>query len=155
MGQQRRQVMSDRVCYDDADTSTAIAPSLAGPLSRLVDGYWDYGLSTDFDPRYEIRESDDAIKIIFELPGVKKDDVHVEIGDGILKLSGERKAPEMAKGENCCCSGLSYGAFEREFQLPDTAKEDSVRAHFHDGLLELTIDKREEKKRKAITIKVD
>ena len=147
--------MTDRVCYDTPDTDTAVAPWADNRVARLVDGFWDYNFAPEFFPRFEMRESDDAISLILEVPGVKKEDIHLDINGGVLRIKGERKAPDKKKGEECFCSELGYGSFERSFRLSDTVDEAKVKAHHADGILELTIPKREDKKRKAIEIKVD
>jgi HSP20 family protein len=147
--------MTDRVCYDTPVTDTALSPWADSPIARLADGFWDYNFAPDFFPRFEMRESDDAITMIFEVPGVKKEDIHLDTDGGVLRIRGERKAPEGKKGEECYCSELSYGSFERSFRLSDSVDEGRVKAHHADGILELTIPKKEDKKRKAIEIKVD
>ncbi len=147
--------MTDRICFDTPDTATAVVPAQRSPLSRLMEGYWDYGFSPDFDPRYEMRETDDAITMLFEIPGVKKEDIHLDIGNGLLRIKGERRAPDVKKNEECFCSDLGYGSFEKSFRLPDYADGGNVKARHVDGMLELTIPKKEEKKRRTIEIKVE
>jgi HSP20 family protein len=147
--------MTDRVCYDTPDTDTTLAPRESSPVARLMDGFWDYNLSSEFLPRFEMRESDDAITVIFEVPGVKKEDVHLDINNGVLRIKGERKAPDRKDEEECYCSELGYGSFERSFRLPDSVDEGKVKAKHADGLLELTFPKREDRKRKSIEIKVE
>ena len=147
--------MTDKVCYDTTDTTTAVTPWIGNPLSRFMEGYWDYDFSPGFNPRFEMRETDSAITLIFEIPGVKKEDLHLDISDGRLRVRGERKSPELKKNEECMCSDLGYWTFDRSFGLPDSIDEGTVKAKHHDGLLELTIGKREGKKRKAIEIKVE
>ena len=147
--------MSDRVCFDPSDTEKAIAPWVGSPMTRLMDGFWDYDFSPGFHPPYEMRESDSAITIIFEIPGIKKEDIHLDLRNGILRLRGERKAPELKKDEDCYCSELGYGTFERSFRLPDYVEDGSVKAKHSDGLLEIIIGKKEGKKRKALEIKVE
>src|SRR5664279_4986904 len=101
-----------------------------------MEGFWDYNLSSEFLPRFEMRESDDAITVVFEVPGVKKEDIHLDINGGVLRIKGERKAPDRKKDEECYCSELGYGSFERSFKLPDSVDEGKVKAHHADGLLE-------------------
>lgn len=146
--------MKDNVCYDTSG-STRVVPWMGNSLSNLMEGFWDYGLSPDFDPGYEIRETDTDFRMIFEMPGLKKDDIKIDIVNDILRISGERKAPEMKKGETCYCSGLGYGKFERSFTLPDSVKVTEVHASYNDGLLELVIPKMVKKESKAIDVKIE
>jgi HSP20 family protein len=120
-----------------------------------MEGFWDYDLSTKFDPDYEVRESDTDFRMIFEVAGLKKEEIKVDIVNGVLRVSGERKAPDMKKGETCSCSGLGYGKFEKSFTLPDSVKEGEVHATYNEGLLELVIPKKEEVKAKAIEVKIE
>jgi len=142
-------------CHDTTDTAAAVAPWESSPVSRLMEGFWDYNFSSEFLPRFEMRESDDAISVLFEVPGVKKDDIHVDIDAGVLRVRGERKAPEGKGDEECCCSELGYGPFERSFRLPDYVDEGKINAKHVDGILELTIPKREDKKRRTVEVKIN
>ena len=146
--------MSKKVCYDPAE-ETGLVTRQGSAFPNLLEGGWDYDLSPSFDPRWEVRESDDALRLIIEVPGVKKDAIHVDVGDGVLNLRGERKAPEGSEEACCCCSQLAYGLFEKSFNLPDYADGAKVEAHYQDGMLELRIPKKEESRRKAIEVKID
>jgi HSP20 family protein len=88
-----------------------------------------------------------------ELPSVKKEDVKVSLKNNVLTISGERKFEEETKRENYHRTERNYGQFMRSFMLPTTVDTDKVSAEFKDGILCVTLPKREEVKPKAIEVK--
>ena len=120
----------------------------------LFDGFWNRSYAPAFNPRVEINETDKAYELTVEVPGVRKEEIHVETEDGTLRLWGEKKTENKSEQENCCFSERSYGSFERRFKLPDHVDAGKIEAHYRDGLLELRIPKAEQAQKKAIEIKV-
>jgi len=123
-------------------------------LSRLLD---DSGLNTTTDfgtwmPAVDIRETDDALLVSAELPGIAKEDVHVDVHDGVLSISGERKYEKDVKEENVHRTERSYGRFSRSFTLPHTVDANKVAAKMKDGMLEIRLPKTELAKPKAVEI---
>jgi HSP20 family protein len=109
---------------------------------------------TGWTPSCDVYETDNEIVIKAELPGVKKEDAKVSIQDGVLSIIGERKFEEETKKENYIRVERSYGSFSRSFTLPTRVDPDKVAAEFTDGLLRVTLPKREEAKPKGIEVKV-
>ena len=105
-------------------------------------------------PPVDIYETEDAIVLKAELPGVDPKDVEVRVEDNTLYLKGERKFEKEVKEQNYHRVERSYGSFARSFSLPNSISTDKVRAEFKDGLLTLTMPKREESKPKTIKIDV-
>ncbi len=105
-------------------------------------------------PPVDIYETEDAIVLKAELPGVDPKDVEVRVEDNTLYLKGERKFEEEVKEQNYHRVERSYGSFARSFSLPNSISADKVKAEFKDGLLTLTMPKREEAKPKTIKIDV-
>jgi len=103
-------------------------------------------------PRVDIRETDDALLVQAELPGIEKKDVHLEVKDGILTLSGERRYEKDVKEENVHRVERAYGKFSRSFSLPSNVDADKVNATMKNGVLEVRLPKRESAKPKAIAI---
>jgi HSP20 family protein len=108
----------------------------------------------DWSPTADITESDNAYLIKAEIPGVKKEDVKVTIQDGMLTMQGERKMEKEEKGKKFHRIERSYGSFLRSFRLPDDADENSVKAEFKDGLLNVTVAKTTKAKSQAIKVAV-
>lgn len=108
-----------------------------------------------FYPAVDICEGDKEITLKAELPGMKKEDVHVEINDGVITLRGERKIEKEEKKENYHRIERSYGSFHRSFTLPATVDRDKIKAHYKDGILEVTLPITEEAKPKSIPVEVN
>ena len=105
-------------------------------------------------PPVDIYETDNDIVLKAELPGVDPKDVEVRVEDNTLYLKGERKFEKEVKEQNYHRVERSYGSFARSFSLPNSISTDKVKAEFKDGLLTLTMPKREEAKPKTIKIDV-
>ena len=108
----------------------------------------------DWSPSADIAETDAAYLIKAEIPGVKKEDVKVSIQDGMLTMQGERKMEKEEKGKKFHRIERSYGSFVRSFRLPDDADENSVKAEFKDGMLNVTLAKSAKAKAKSVNVAV-
>jgi HSP20 family protein len=116
-----------------------------GDESELTRGAWS--------PSVDIFENKDHIVLEAELPGVKPENVEVSIENNVLTLTGERKFEKKAEGDNFHRVERSYGSFTRSFTLPPTVTSENAQAEFENGLLRLTLSKREEAKARKIEIK--
>ena len=105
-------------------------------------------------PPVDILESKDAYLIRAEVPGMKKEDFNLEVNDGTLTLSGERKAETLSNGVEYQRSERVHGKFARSFYLPQTVKQDGIKASYRDGIMEIHIPKAEEAKPRQIEIAV-
>jgi len=105
-------------------------------------------------PPVDIYETDSDIVLKAELPGVDPKDVEVKVEDNTLYLKGERKFEKEVKNENYHRVERSYGSFARSFSLPNSINAEKVKAEYKDGLLTLTLPKREEAKPRTIKIDV-
>lgn len=108
----------------------------------------------DWAPNVDITETDTAYLVKGEIPGVNKEDVKVNIEDGMLIMSGERKQEKEEKGKKFHRIERSYGSFMRSFRLPDNVDESAVKAEFKDGMLNVTLPKSAQVKAKAINVSV-
>jgi HSP20 family protein len=128
------------------------------PYSRSLDWPFRGGRNlnitgTDWAPRANISETDAEFSITVEVPGIKREDVKINIDDHVLSVRGENKQEKEEKGKKFHRIERYYGSFNRSFSLPENVNEDKVEAVFNDGVLTLTIPKTEVKKTKAIEIK--
>ena len=105
-------------------------------------------------PAVDVLEGKDAYLIRAELPGMKKDDIKVEVKDGALVLSGEMKSEKPADGVEYRHVERVAAKFWRSFTLPDNVKQDGIEASYKDGILEIRVAKAEEAKPKQIQINV-
>jgi HSP20 family protein len=90
-------------------------------------------------PKIDVFEKDNRLVTKIDLPGMKKEDVKVEITDGQLAISGERKSEAEEKGEEFYRCERESGSFYRSVPLPEGAKIDDVKATFTDGVLEVSV----------------
>ena len=94
-----------------------------------------------FIPAVNTREGDDAYYIEVDLPGVKKEDINIDVDENTLTISGERKVKEEHKEDNFYKVESVYGKFERSFSLPEDVDTDKIEAEFKNGVLEIKIPK--------------
>lgn len=107
-----------------------------------------------FVPVVNTREGEYAYHVDVDLPGVKKEDIKVDINKGILTISGERKLKEEIKEEDYYKVETYFGKFSRSFTLPDNSDIENIEASSENGVLEVVIPKlKEENTKKTITIK--
>lgn len=124
-------------------------------FSDIMDEFFNEavaGRSSTFTPSINISETDDQLNIEVEIPGMKKEDININIENSSLTISGERKQETEEEGRRFHRVETSYGAFNRSFQLPDHIDEESIEAEYKDGVLHISMCKREEKLKKQIAI---
>jgi len=128
-------------------------------FNQMLGDVWGAPVATEevstrrWSPVVDIRETEDALMLTAELPGLNKDDVQITLENNVLTLSGERSFEKESKGETFHRIERSYGAFSRAFTLPANVRTDKVAAVFADGLLHVTLPKVEESKPRKIEIK--
>ena len=105
-------------------------------------------------PAVDVLESKESYLIRAELPGMKREDINVEVKDGTLLLSGERKSEKPAEGVEYRHAERVAAKFWRSFSLPETVKQDAIEATYKDGILEIRVPKAEEAKPRQIEISV-
>jgi len=108
----------------------------------------------DFVPAVDISEKEEAYYLEAEIPGMKKEDILIDVKDGILTISGERKYEREEEKENYTRVERCYGTFHRSFTLPDHIEEDKIDAEYKDGVLTVTLPKGEKAKPKTIDVKI-
>ncbi len=105
-------------------------------------------------PAVDVYEDENVFLIKLELPEVNRDDVKVSLHENTLSISGERRVENEEKRENYHRVERSYGQFFRSFTLPPNVNTEAINAQFKDGVLRLTLPKREEAKPKQIEVKI-
>jgi HSP20 family protein len=104
-------------------------------------------------PAVDVFEKDGALHIKADLPGLTQKDVEIEIVDGGLSISGEKKEEKEVKEEKYYRSERSYGRFIRRIPLPQNASPDKAQARFKDGVLEIEMPLTEAPTAKKIAVK--
>ena len=121
--------------FDDVEQMMhqAFGHSLENGSSRL-----------SYSPLMNVSETESDYLIMMDLPGVEKKDVNVNLSNGILTISGERKTSKKVDDNNCIWHETTYGIFSRSFELTSDIVEEKIKAKFKDGVLNITIPKTEE-----------
>ena len=113
---------------------TSALPSFRFPFFRTKPA-----AETTWFPEIDVFEKDNRLVTKIDLPGLKKEDVKVEVTDGHLAISGERKSEGEEKKENFYRCEREYGSFYRVVPLPEGVKAEDVKATFADGVLEVSV----------------
>ena len=112
--------------------------------------------TSDWVPPVDIVESDKEYLVKVELPEVPREDVKVQVEDGMLRIEGERKQESEEKdGKRFHRIERTYGSFVRAFTIPDNIQEAGIHAEFKDGILNVRLPKTEKAKPKGVQIKVN
>ncbi len=137
-----------------------VKSSLAPTFSRMIDDFFNREMSdfmsTNFAngdlPAVNVKETDEAYVVELAAPGLRREDFQVELKDNVLSIRSEVKDEHKEEEENGRYTRreFSYRAFQRSFSLDQTLVDDeSINATYQDGVLNITLPKREEAKPKA------
>lgn len=127
--------------------------TLQREFDRLFNGF----VQNDSDdnavwmPRVDLAESDDRYTLALDLPGLSKEDLDINYHDGVLTISGERKAEETEEQRNFVRVERRFGQFRRSFTLPKVDAE-NIKATYADGVLTIDVPKVEEVKPRKIAV---
>ena len=127
------------------------------PFTREIDRVFDafFGQTDQarrWVPPVDLVEAEDHFVLRADLPGLREGDVNIEVQDGTLTISGERKAEHEQRERGWYRIERSFGSFNRSLTLPDGADPDRIAASFSDGVLEVRIPKPEERMPRRISI---
>lgn len=124
-------------------------------FDRLFPSSGDYeeGAARVWAPRTDMVETSDNYVIRLDLPGMKKEDLHINLQDRQLSVSGERHHEQQNEDSEFVRVERSFGRFYRSFTLPRTVKESDIKANYENGVLTITVPKAEESKPRQIKIK--
>src|SRR5947199_4847721 len=126
-----------------------------GGFPNRIDNAETHSLTVaDWSPGVDISQDEHEYLLKADLPEMKKDDVRVTVEDGILSVSGERKAEKEDKNRKFHRIERSYGSFRRSFTLPEDTDSKKVTAEFSDGVLKVHLPTTIRAKSKAIPVKV-
>ena len=122
------------------------------PLSSFTEGTQPF--LSGWLPAVDLFQDKDNIIVRAELPGMKKEEIEISLHDGVLTLSGERKAEEKYKEAEACRSERFLGRFHRTLPLPSVVAAEKAKASYKDGILTVVLPKAEEAKPKQIEVSV-
>jgi HSP20 family protein len=135
------------VCYAPRDLVAAWTPldALRNEVNRAL----------GWVPPVDVRESEAAYAFEIEVPGLAKEDVQVEAEGNTVTIRGERKQDEASERGTCRRVERRYGRFERTFEIGDGFDAEKIDARLENGVLRVTLPKREESKPKHIKVSVN
>jgi len=122
-------------------------------IMKTEDFFDDAGLGRY--PSVDIEERDYSYIVRAEIPGMQKDDIHVEYNDGYLTIRGEKKFEHEEKKKNFHRIERSYGSFRRSVAIPEEIADEAIKGEYKNGVLELKLPIREPAKRKVRKIKIE
>ena len=135
--------------------------SLQNEINRMFDQFfrgWDFsGFGQEagtWSPGIDLAETDDSVVVKAEIPGIDPKEGNISIQENNLILKGEKKEEKEEKGKNYYRMERSYGRFSRSVELPASVDMDKVKAECKNGVLEITLPKKEEVRSKQISVKV-
>jgi HSP20 family protein len=124
-------------------------------LGHFLGRNWEAPLSTTtWNPSVDIFENDNEVVFKAELPGMNAKDIEIKLENNVLMLKGERRFEKETEEKNYHRIEREYGTFSRSFALPTAVNVDKVTAEYKDGVLKVTLPKKEETKPKPIKIAV-
>lgn len=115
------------------------------PLASWESSHW---------PRVDVRETTDEVTLLFEVPGMQKEDFDIQVENNRLIVSGERRMESDESEDGWIRREIATGSFQRQFTLPASIDQQSIQAEYKNGILRLKLAKREEAKPKQIEVKV-
>ncbi len=108
------------------------------------------GMLSAWRPKVDVKETDNAIVLCAELPGVPRDQINIEVDNGILTISGEKQQEKKEENERFHRIERSYGKFSRSMALPEGVTADQIQATYNHGLLEVTLPKIQKKEKAGV-----
>lgn len=106
-------------------------------------------------PRVDIYETQESYVLNAELPGLKKEEINIDVNDNTLTINGEKKFEEKVEKDNYVRVERNYGSFSRSFTLSEDVNTEAIKASYKEGVLELTLPKKEESKPKEIKVEIN
>ncbi len=114
-------------------------------INNVFENDWNFPVrsKTNWSTAVDVKESGNSFTLTADIPGLTKKEVKVNITDGILSISGERKFEDEKESGNYHYRERRYGSFSRTFNLPETVNEEDISASFKNGILSIELPKHE------------
>ena len=144
--------MTTLIRFDPSRNLSGFQSTMHRLFDELADGPFPRTPSGLRSPAVDVLERDDALVFRAELPGLQKQDLHVEVDDKVLTIHGERKAEPETESTTYHVRERESGGFHRSFTLPATVDAEKISASLKDGILEVTLPKAEQAKARKIAI---
>jgi HSP20 family protein len=131
-------------------------------VAKLLDGFFGPAVgtrppgtpwSTAAYPKLDVSETDTAVHVVAELPGVKQEEIDIEVQADVLRISGEKKDERVVNEQNYHATDRSFGRFDRSVRLPVEVDGPQAEATFKDGVLSISLPKVKATGTQKVTIK--
>ena len=139
--------------WEPFNSNTGLESQVNRIFGELIGRTQESNLTT-WAPAVDIFESEHELVVKADLPDVKPEELDIRVENNILTIRGERKFEKKVDEKNYLRVERSYGSFARSFSLANTVNSEAIKADYKDGVLTLTIPKREEAKPKQIKVSV-
>ena len=126
--------------------------NLQGQVNRLADSLWS-GRPESWVPAVDVFDTKAAVVLKAELPGMKVDDIQIEVDDNVLTVKGERSFEEKVDEKRYYRVERRYGSFQRSLALPQGVRADEIKATYEDGVLQVVVPKSEAELPRRIEVK--
>ena len=147
--------MNDVIRYRPLNSVFAM-PRDMGRLMDDVFGGWELGENLrQWLPATDVSETPEAVTLRLEVPGLTRDQIKIAVENTVLTVRGEKRQETSSENEKFRRTERSFGSFERSFSLPAYVDTDHVEASLQDGVLSITLPRREETKAREIKIEGD
>ncbi|MBI1904316.1 MAG: Hsp20/alpha crystallin family protein [Planctomycetia bacterium] len=130
--------------------------SLRQEMEDFFPRFWgdnDFALTMEGLPRADVSETETAVEVRLDLPGVKPEEIDIQVSGNVLTVSGERKEEKEEKGKTFHRVERTWGSYSRSVMLPCGVNDAEAAAQYKDGVLTITLPKTEEAKTHKIKIK--
>ncbi len=142
----------------DMEPRTNDVWGLQSDINRLFDAFMSpfsgEEMKSSLSPKLDIAELKDKFEIKAELPGIDEKDINLSVDDGILTISGEKKAENEEKNKGYYLKECSYGTFSRSIKLPDNIADEKISANFKKGVLIIDMPKKDPQMSKSRKIEI-
>lgn len=150
--------MFDLLPFKRRSTTPNVLSDMDDLIKRMWYGFPFHDLEDDLEigwtPRLDVSETDEALEIIADLPGMDKNDIKVSLEDDLLTIKGERKEEREKKDKQYHTIERRSGSFYRALRLPVEVEMEKIAATFKDGVLTLTLPKTKDTKKKVSQIEI-
>ena len=145
--------MNNMTRYRPLNSVFAMPRDLGRLMDDVLGGGWDGGENLrQWLPATDVSETPEAVTLRLEVPGLTRDQIKIAVENNVLTVRGEKTQETSSENESFRRTERSFGSFERSFSLPAYVDSDSVQASLQDGVLSITLPRREETKAREIQI---
>lgn len=113
------------------------------------DNFFEGNFLNSSAPAVNVKENKDNFEIELAAPGMRKEDFKVDVDNGVLSISSEKEESNEESEENYTRKEFSYSSFKRSFTLPENVNDENIKAKYKEGVLEITVEKKEKDPKKA------